>query len=62
VPQELETALRTAPLAASFFTSLTASQKKEYADWIASAKQEATKTSRATKAVEMLLAGKKRIR
>jgi len=62
VPKELESALQAATQAAAFFASLTASQKKEYADWIASAKQETTKESRAAKAVEMLLAGKKRIR
>ncbi len=62
VPEELQAALNSEPSTASFFDSLTYSQKKEYADWIASAKQEATRTSRAAKAVQLLAAGKKRIR
>lgn len=62
VPAELQQRFRKNKQAASFFASLTASQKKEFADWIASAKQTATKETRATKALELLAAGKKRLR
>jgi hypothetical protein len=62
VPKELQAALRKAPKVSSFFDSLAYSHRKEYADWIAGAKQEATRISRAAKAVEMLSAGKKRLR
>jgi hypothetical protein len=62
VPKELSVALSAESVTAAFFDSLTYSQKKEYVDWISGAKQEATRTSRAAKAVEMLAAGKKRVR
>lgn len=61
-PPELAQALRGKKSAASFFDSLTYSQKKEYADWVGGAKQADTRVTRAAKAVEMLAAGKKRIR
>lgn len=61
-PPELEEALRTNPKAAGLFAELTFSQKKEYADWISSAKQQATKQNRAAKAVELLASEKKRPR
>jgi hypothetical protein len=62
VPAELTAALKKNKLAATFFASLTPSCKAEYASWISSAKQAETKVSRARKAVEMLTAGKKRVR
>ena len=62
VPEELQAALHSQRSTAAFFDSLSYSQKKEYADWISEAKQEATRTSRAAKAVQMLAAGKKRVR
>ena len=62
VPPELETALMEHPQAVSMFDTMTYSQKKEYADWISTAKQAATKASRMVKAVEMLTAGKQRLR
>jgi hypothetical protein len=61
-PPELKEKLRANKKATSMFDSLTYSQKREYADWIVSAKQAATKTSRAEKAVKMLAAGQKHIR
>jgi hypothetical protein len=62
VPPELELALKGNRQAASFFASLTSSQKKDYSDWIGAARQETTRSSRADKAIEMLVAGKKRTR
>ncbi len=61
-PPELEKALLANKSAASLFSTMTYSQKKEYVDWITSAKQEATKASRVAKAIEFLAAGKKRLR
>jgi hypothetical protein len=62
VPKELEDALRKNQRAASTFAKLAPSHKKEYADWISSAKKPDTKISRVQKAIEMLEAGKKRLR
>lgn len=62
VPKELEQAFKKNKKAAEFFDSLSYSHKKEYAEWVGGAKQETTRESRATKAVEMLSAGIKRQR
>jgi len=56
-PRELERALRKSKKAQEFFNSLSYSHKKAYTDWVGGAKQEATRESRAAKAVEMLAAG-----
>lgn len=61
-PPELEAALAENQQAASVFEKLAPSHRKEYVDWILSAKQAATKTSRISKAVEMLATGRKRLR
>jgi hypothetical protein len=61
-PPELATALKKNKQAAAFFAALSPSCKAEYAGWISSAKQAETRATRATKAVEMLVVGKKRIR
>ena len=47
---------------ADFFASFAYSSKKEYADWIASAKKPETRTARAAKATELLRAGTRRLR
>jgi hypothetical protein len=62
VPQELEAALLEDKQAASVFAMLPYSHKKEYVDWISTAKHPSTKASRVTKAVTMLAAGKRRLR
>jgi hypothetical protein len=62
VPAELGQALRGDKKAAAFFAGLTPSQRKEYADWVGSARQQATRDSRAAKALEFLAAGKKRLK
>jgi hypothetical protein len=61
-PKELAAVLKTNAKAAGFFAALSPSCKKEYAEWIDSAKQAETKERRVAKAVEMLMAGKKRLR
>ena len=62
VPSELASALKKNKAAGRFYASLTPSQKKEYADWIATAKRTETKAVRAAKAIELLIVGKKRLR
>jgi hypothetical protein len=62
VPKELEAALKKNPKAAGFFAGLSPSCKKQYAEWIESAKQAETKERRVAKAVELLVAGKKQVR
>ena len=62
IPPDLAAALLTHAEAGRVFETMTHAQKKEYADWIASAKQEATRLSRVGKALELLAAGKKRLR
>jgi uncharacterized protein YdeI (YjbR/CyaY-like superfamily) len=61
MPLELEAALTENRLAAAVFDTMTHSQKKEYVDWISTAKQAATKMNRVTKAIDMLALGKKRL-
>ncbi len=61
-PDDLKAALAGRPQAEAFFARLTASQKKEYVDWIVSAKQAATREGRIAKALDFLEEGKKRLR
>jgi hypothetical protein len=61
-PDDLEKALKKNKTAATLFGALSYSCKKEYVDWITGAKQEATRTNRIAKAVEMLASGQKRLR
>jgi len=61
-PDDLAKALRKDKKANVQFSTLTYSQKKEYVDWILSAKQSATREGRITKALLLLADGRKRIR
>ena len=54
VPEELQNLLKTDQKAKAFFETLTRSYKKGYCDWVGSAKQEATRQTRAEKAILML--------
>jgi uncharacterized protein YdeI (YjbR/CyaY-like superfamily) len=54
IPSELQSLLDKDNQAQDFFNSLTISYKKGYCDWVGSAKQEATRQSRAEKAIAML--------
>ena len=56
VPPELAKALSTNKAAAAAFKTLSYSHRKEYADWIASAKREETRVSRAEKSIAMVIA------
>jgi hypothetical protein len=58
VPADFEAALRGAPAEQRTFAALSFSRKKEYVDWITSAKRIETRQSRIEKAIAMLEAGK----
>jgi Domain of unknown function (DUF1905)/Bacteriocin-protection, YdeI or OmpD-Associated len=59
VPEELEKLLTKSAKAKLFFDSLSFTNRKEYAVWIASAKKEETKVKRLKEILPKLLAGKK---
>ena len=54
VPEELLEAIKDEPEAKEFFESLTDGYKRGYCDWVGGAKQEATRKTRACKALTML--------
>ena len=54
VPTELQILLDKDEQANSFFETLSKSYKQGYCDWVGSAKQEATRQTRADKAIQML--------
>lgn len=58
VPDELLAAWSSQPAVSAAFEKLTYSRQREFADWVRSAKQQATRDKRAASAVEMLAAGK----
>lgn len=60
VPEILARALRKEKPVAAFFESLSPSCRREYCQWIAEAKQEATRERRLERTLEYLRAGKKR--
>jgi hypothetical protein len=60
LPPELEAALKKNRQAAAAFAKMAYSHRKEYADWIGSAKQAETRERRAAKAARTLLEGNKR--
>ncbi|MEZ5460407.1 YdeI family protein [Dokdonella sp.] len=60
MPRELALALSTSRKARSTYDSFPPGEQREYRDWIAEAKQEATRKRRAAQAVEWLAEGKRR--
>lgn len=60
VPEPLGLALRKNPAAKAAFERFSPSQRREYSDWIAGAKQEATRKRRLETAVEWIAEGKPR--
>ena len=54
VPEELSAVLQDEPEAKEFFDSLSDGYKRSYCDWVGGAKQEATRVTRAGKALIML--------
>jgi hypothetical protein len=59
VPPVLEQALAGDPVAAAAFDALSYTHQREYAEWMAQAKRDKARERRATKAVEMLKAGRR---
>ncbi len=57
LPEDLETAFNKNSTAAVFFNSLSFTNRKEYVEWIVSAKRPETRTERIQKTVEKLEAG-----
>ena len=58
VPSDLQTALAQSPSISQTFTALSYSHKKEYIDWIESAKKPETRQNRIEKMAEMLASRK----
>lgn len=56
VPAELQQALDARPEAAARWEKLRPSHRREYVNWIAGARQQATRVRRAEKAIVMLVA------
>lgn len=61
-PEELQLLLDQNPDANTFFESLAKSYKQGYCDWVGAAKQAATRTTRAEKALLMLLNNQKTLK
>ena len=62
IPTELQVLLDKDKQAQSFFETLANSYRKGYCDWVGSAKQEATRQTRAEKALKMLKNGQKTLK
>ncbi|HEX4296322.1 MAG TPA: YdeI/OmpD-associated family protein [Rhizomicrobium sp.] len=60
IPAPLKAALKTDAGAAAKFKALTPACRREYANWIMSAKREETRADRSAKTLKIVLAGKKR--
>jgi hypothetical protein len=58
IPRQLKKALSGSKAAAVAFEALSYSHRKEFADWIATAKREETRVSRARKSIAMVIAKK----
>jgi len=54
LPVDLATAFKKAPAAAAFFDTLSFTNRKEYIEWIVTAKREATRSERVTGTIERL--------
>jgi len=62
VPAELQRAFREDKQAKAAFDALAYSSRKEYAEWIATAKKAETKAARVLKALDLLKSGVRRLR
>jgi len=60
IPEELTVALRNSPAARQHFEAFTPGKQREYAEWVAEAKTEATRDRRIEQAVEWIAEGKAR--
>lgn len=59
LPEDLQAALQSQPAAKSLFDSLAFTHRKEYLEWIVTAKKEETRRNRISKAIDMMTQGKK---
>ena len=59
VPPELAAALAQAPAAEALFQKLSFTHQREYVEWIAEAKRDATRQARVEQTVKLLLEGKR---
>ncbi|NOT75472.1 MAG: DUF1905 domain-containing protein [Cyclobacteriaceae bacterium] len=59
LPKELESILKKNPKASAFFSTLSYTNRKEYVNWIVSAKKEETKEKRLKEILKKLLSEKK---
>jgi hypothetical protein len=59
IPPELQNTFESHAQARGLFDALSYTHRKEYARWVAEAKKQETRDRRATKAIEMLLEGKR---
>ena len=59
VPEDFAAAMNASETAVATFNALPFTARKEYVTWITSAKREATRTDRITKAVDLLSQGKR---
>jgi uncharacterized protein YdeI (YjbR/CyaY-like superfamily) len=59
VPHDLKKALANSPKAGKFFSTLSYTNRKEYAVWVGSAKKPETRQKRLAATIEKLLQGKK---
>ncbi|NGZ83916.1 YdeI/OmpD-associated family protein [Duganella aceris] len=60
IPDELAAALKQAPAARRHFDAFSPSKQRDYAEWIAEAKTEATRNRRLEQAIEWIAEGKSR--
>jgi uncharacterized protein YdeI (YjbR/CyaY-like superfamily) len=60
VPKELATELKKNKLASKVFAEFSPSCRREYSDWIATAKRPETKEKRLRQAISLILEGKSR--
>lgn len=60
VPQDMEAALKANPAAQAVFEGFTPVQRRDYIEWITSAKTDATREKRLTQAIEWIAEGKRR--
>lgn len=60
IPDEISAALKSFPVAHTFFKALSYSHKKEYVEWVTEAKTEPTKQKRLKQTIEWLEEGKSR--
>jgi hypothetical protein len=59
IPADMENLLLKNPAQKEFFDKLSYTHKREYVEWITSAKKEETRKSRMAKCIELLKSGKK---